>query len=453
MSKVIRITVSVLAAAALGAGLWLACRWYDYPFVALGLPEAMKKAKAAGVPLTAAELYTPLVLSPAEDATSIVKTVWPEFDIVVGSKRDLTRWRNRLRMPDPDWSAAHEAFAAEKATMDVLLSLKDKSGYELHRDWDLGPQLGIPDYAGAKGTASALMALALVKSHMGDTTGAIEALQAARKVGTMIRREPLLFSVVLGAFIDEQVSEDAMQCMADAQDSATKLEAIQHGVLEPEPHYDIWRGYQGELYLALATARNAKAFEMDPTSGSSSTTPVGPRLLLRSGAPADWQERAYMTTVLRFQADAYSYHHQHPDDWVGMAKALRDWTSEQEGRQFGLSHRLDSVWTPDYPIINDDVERCLAIQRCALAINQVLVWRAAHNLFPQNLREAGVTAIDPYTGEPLHYRATAGHIRVWSTGPDRVDSGGKTRSEMRDHDRGYDLAVDFPRVARNLGSP
>jgi hypothetical protein len=71
-------------------------------------------------------------------------------------------------------------------------------------------------------------------------------------------------------------------------------------------------------------------------------------------------------------------------------------------------------------------------------------YRQAHGAYPETLDELGLEGlIDPFTGEPLHYRNEGEGFLVYGVNKDCKDDGG-TEKESRD-DEEFDILWRFPR--------
>ena len=128
-----------------------------------------------------------------------------------------------------------------------------------------------------------------------------------------------------------------------------------------------------------------------------------------------------------------------------------------------MFHLLDSSWLADDRLfcsvgpLRDAGTRArwrVDAMRLALALSLYRLEEgksapALPDLVPKYLPDG--LPIDPYSGQAFHYRIANGQETVWSTGPDRVDQGGRNHGgELLDDDarwaRGdFDLIKQAPR--------
>jgi hypothetical protein len=82
--------------------------------------------------------------------------------------------------------------------------------------------------------------------------------------------------------------------------------------------------------------------------------------------------------------------------------------------------------------------------RATRAMLALLQYRQTHGGFPPALEALGLKGlVDPYTQEPLHYRAEGEGFVVYSVGEDMKDNGGSPQQPRQKTD--YDLVWRFPR--------
>ena len=101
-----------------------------------------------------------------------------------------------------------------------------------------------------------------------------------------------------------------------------------------------------------------------------------------------------------------------------------------------MADLLDSSWLADERLFCDASTLRSAALRSEVRVDlmrlaiAVAIHRRDRNQPPERLADVANLfpvglPIDPYCGQPYRYEAADGNSRVWSTGPDRVDDGGR----------------------------
>src|SRR5262249_897548 len=85
--------------------------------------------------------------------------------------------------------------------------------------------------------------------------------------------------------------------------------------------------------------------------------------------------------------------------------------------------------------------------RCAIVALAVERFRLANGQWPSALSDLtpaflAQLPVDPFDGQPLHYRPTADGVMIYSIGPDGIDDGG-TLDPTKDFGPGTDIGIQL----------
>jgi hypothetical protein len=285
-----------------------------------------------------------------------------------------------------------------------------------------------------------------VLAAAGDAAGAARDLQAARRIAHHVSASPS----VLASLVELAMSRIALHAAVNVLDSfrgdAAGLKAIL-SMLEEEYPLDIARALEGEMYHALATARNDAILpqlleEAIPVLRESPppTQAVEP---VREGLPKSKSGRAWLARHLECYMTAHHLAARHPDDPLRLAQFFDDQLDRMETSR-RWTDRLLAVSASPMPQFLESAaeERAKLVATRELA--RALLFEANHGRFP-SLHEMGDLAIDPFTGTSLKYLSSEGSVRVYSVGRNRADDGGIAGETLGEGD----IVSHYPAPRRN----
>ncbi len=432
------------AAAVLALG-----QFFDLPQAASQLDKAVVDAQVIGIPMTSAELV--------EDGPGAVRThLTPDGQRLLAqfeTKQPLdlvSKHFDKIVSSKEPWSAARHDLEEHQDAVASLRRMATQEGLTFDVDYDMFPYATFPEFAQVKGAARFLLADALVKSNENDFETAAQDIRAARQLGQVVARTPVLISLLVQIAIEALAARATESCLALATRSESGLKAFETVALSPEPAFDLRRALRGEAFMGVTLTRNFNRMGglkglQSMSSGEPGPAPQ-PASLLRSGVPSGLIERGFMARVLQYWIQAFKVMDEHPGDPVAVSTGL-DRLAQDATKSKSASNTIVAVLLPVFAQAGQAEVTGTATFRCKLALAKILRWRLAHHRFPKDLVEAGVELKDPFSGRPLRYRASGDSVRVWSVGPNLVDDGGIARSEVTGRQTDdWDIVGAYPPV-------
>lgn len=263
------------------------------------------------------------------------------------------------------------------------------------RDPDLGMGLRLPEHTPLINLARAFATRAARRAATGDDGSALADLEDARRLGALLAQEPDMIAAFASESCLEAAYDAARTCLASAAKSPSRLVRYRRWLARPVPPLDVARAWRGEIYSALATARNLSreqiaGFLVPGLFGNPWRAPARTPIL-REGLPDDPLARAFTARCLRANAEFAALTHGLRDSLGTLVARSHDLRARM-WRDDGLSHALDDLIFPVYRHLDRLFSRRARAREMALARADAL------------LRRIGSDAL------PVH----GGRLRVWS---------------------------------------
>jgi hypothetical protein len=400
------------------------------------LGHAVSAAREVGLPFRAADVVPgPPVLDHENGAEAIRRlrralTAHPVRDLAAPTSLDESELAESVRANSELLAAAETAARFERL--------------DFRRDWDLGPLLQFPEHRAVLPAALVLNARAKLKALRGDDAGCLSDLRSSRSLGKLAAQDPVISGLLAAAAVEDSALQTLVQVAWVWRDRPERLEGLR-AFVDEDFSPSLARSLRGEMYKAVALARNFERFTM---ANGSLVGSIEPERVLRYDLPSDPSCQARLSALLRAWVAAY-------------ASALEPVAPKRDvARRFTWSGPFPSgtgrwsawktVSNPALLAASDAVEALEGRQSVIRASLEVLLWRSRHGRWPLSLAEASVALDDPFDFKPIRYRLEGGSVSLWSIGPDRKDDGGAvsirgllTPSEESEGLQG-DLVVEWP---------
>ena len=311
---------------------------------------------------------------------------------------------------------------------------------------------------------AALRARASGANAIGQRDAALDPLVQILALSRNLRNKAPLESYVTGVQIEDSALDGIERLLSGDKPSPKllkrTLDALDRHVAETPPPLDC---LQTECFRAGGRAANPAVWAFAGPSGER----VPEQWIVRGIAlsyETPWEDsrktRLWRLVWAGLFRGMQTPHWELPDTATNVRgvsestrRILRGWIPAKEGPDAGITAEhlatlLDASWLTDEALYTNSLSLRSAAHRsrvrtqaCRLAVALALyrveqrkVADSLQDLVPKYVSEV---PIDPYSGQPLCYRVSPGeHIEargnvlpnqgvVWSTGPDRVDNGGR----------------------------
>lgn len=421
--------LTLIALAAVGViGLWT---FTGFGSASAKAKERYREWQAVGLPVTKAEVDPRPLPRPSENAASLVQAARTILEPLRSEKSvSFSSEKSFSSGAMADFIRDREAFLAK------MEEASKRPHLNFERDWDMGADLLVPEFADLKLAAKLFAARAEIRAKRGDEPGMLADLTAARRLAKLVSAEPAPIAGLVGMAMDDATMLGLGRCASLYADDPEILGAMKKIMEDTAFTVDQEAAIRSEVYTGLATFRrlsNKDVIEMITSPDSCSFLPDSPRMNVTEGLPTQQLPRAVYSELAAYWNEFYPRIIDPSEDQTRVAadQAFRQ-QQMMESKSEPKRVAAHFCWSIDAFALS--FQRGSARQKCGLAYLAVLEFRARNGKWPSNLADAGVTgsaALDPIDGRPLKYRFSASSARIWSVGSNKFDDGGVTKEEAR----------------------
>jgi len=418
------------------------------------LEDAVTAYRAEGLPWEAKDLRPNPPIADDENAAPLIEKAAPFFDF-----KSKTWSRDSEAMGKSADSGDYKALSAELAPYDKALDMGAKAakmkGVDFHYDWDLGPDLGLPQFSCLRNLSKGLCYRARIAAAKGDVTGATRNLELSLKLADFSGRVPTIIGVLVEVANQANAYQTYTQCAALFKDDPAALGALRASLEGYHGRADFFLGLRGEQYMGIAFIRNLDQFgglagvlrSSQGTYDPDEAPPpkADPAKLQRTGLPSGMWARAFLDHHLRYWTKYAETLRVNKDD-VDKAAAKID-LATRLNRPRSLSGLIDEVLLPVFSQAGQSVKRADASRDCTLALIEALQIRASTGKMPTSIGEIPGTWVDPFGKGPLHLKTDGKSIRIYSLGPSLKDYGGSDQIEGASYEES-NIAAAYPPLRR-----
>lgn len=407
--------------------------------------KMMAKAKAAGLPLESADL----VKHRDDDPKLNLASYCGEYMSLIGRNSDLEAKNDQYRKQLKREQDALTIFANLKEIEELakIATKASKSSYfEGVTDWDkyaLDIDYVDHPYAGAKGMVAILSGRARAEMLTGQSGAAFADFYRAAKIARLVGTEPSMIAQLVRNSC-ESIAIRSLEYTLPKQANNAALLAQSRAFLDSfGPLGEPVANGKAEFMLGLSGCRNMRSYAdaQAMASGKMASRPAFKRLQ-RQGVPATFLGRAFASGFIECWLELLELCKKPMSDRERM-KAYKDFDKKVQGKG-GFEYFIAQLSFGIFGSVQEAIVRHNAQMACLKALVQVLQYRVKHHRLPNNLAEAGVKEIDPYTEKPLKLVSDAYSVSVYSLGPDLADDRGAVKSSSTGDS--YDIVATCPLV-------
>ncbi len=370
--------------------------------------EARADAKRAGIPLSIEEARPQPPIAREDNAGPLLR---PILDQLQGSSKETNQIKELISA-----GKFSEALAVHPELFELLEASKPglaKPRLDFDRDYNLGLDLKFPEFASIKRLSHLSVGRAQIAAGQNDPDRALEYLRIGHKIEKLLRDEYTLIGYLMNLATHRTANRGYRRVASMWRGDEARLTRISQTFDPPEPP-SLERALKTEAFVNQTSLR--VAFRVGDPRANAKEVRVAQRAMA-----------IYYTEAIR---DLESIENSGGDPLVA--------TREMEARTASFKSSV----IPDpaielFKIIRPTLDRLgiAAVEATAdrvvtEAFLKVMLYEARTNRWPESLDQAGVTALDPFTKQPVRYRLEKNGFRIWSVGGDSDDDNGLTREEI-----------------------
>ncbi|MHB1463327.1 MAG: hypothetical protein ACYC1M_18725 [Armatimonadota bacterium] len=302
-------------------------------------------------------------------------------------------------------------------------------------------------YAGLRYLVSVLSALAVVDAHDGKMGQAYDKISLAFATAQVNRKEQNVVAALRLLSYVEMANSGLQKVLEYGTPTPAQAARLNQLLTGPKLESQLVYGLQGERALNLTMANRIYRIFMPEglkgiSGGSSKDTKHGDSMLGYLLRPVVYFNGI---TGLRAVSQTISIAEKH----YPSAKQQQDELVKIENRNPRYAPMAEIV----FPVFTTAVMK--PHTTCAkTALTQILLaaqqYKASHSQYPETMaqvRSMGISDIpmDPFNGNDFVYKRTTKGFKVYSVGEDFKDDGGKSKSERKRSEDGWDIVLKWER--------
>jgi hypothetical protein len=405
------------------------------------LPNEIKAAKQEGLPMTPADLdRTPAVLD-AQNAALLYSqiggvNVYPKDDAylmaVISGKAT-----------DADREAAHRLLVKAAPQLHLVEQAAVLPDCDFHRNWSLGPNLLLPEYAPMRATARLLVAQAMLQSEAGHPEEALKTIQVGAHMAQHVGKEPTIISVLVRLAIEAIMDRPFQKIIKRYADRPDTLRLAEQTEQEFGPVPDVRNALRGELVMCRTMVGMLRKDEDLSFINANLRIPL-------LGAPRSVVADAYEAHSLAFWRRVFAAVNRTPNDPMATYVAFKAVEDAEEAMEAGKdrknkpTYEWSELLSPFLAGSAEKVVRIEAQRRLRRTLVTLLAFRQRNGHFPATLALLSPAApSDPYIHQPLHYRRTEKGFLLYSVGTNLIDDGGNANPAKKG-ELPPDIVTTFP---------
>jgi hypothetical protein len=345
--------------------------------------------------------------------------------------------RNSDKLTEGELAAIFEAVREREKLIQQIRELAAQGGPVYPLDFSLGMHIELSHLAEMRAFARLLALDAILHADEGDYAGAVDDIIAGMQLGDALAGEPVIISQLVRFAVYGIMTENIQQCFHGDDLSAEQMSRLQAQLDQADNRHASAESFIGEQMMITQTFSEFRAGEHtdiltrksflfdDGTTLGQLTKPIRP-LLVRSYVPV-------MAPRLNMLESAVM-------DLMGRAAVAAELPYYQARPELMRIDREVVTLSSGHVIANEFVPAmtgvCRAQARHEARIDLVQMglvleqYQADHGSYPDTLdaiapRMEWSMPVDPFTGEPYHYRPTGDSFRLYSVGFNLTDEGGR----------------------------
>jgi hypothetical protein len=389
-----------------------------------GLKEALKRASAAGLPTTTAELEAGYRRSPS-DSSELYKVALPPPPHLRGHPRENTVQliTGKGRLSPKEMDEALRLLSQNYAAIEKATALPD---FTPRRDWATLYAADERAHRQMKQWMALLAVRARFRRQQGDLQGATEDVNRMLVICKHLQSERVPVAVHLGAVLQRQLLESLGQLASEADEHCldtliTRASTLNEVDARPALGFELVR--ERQLIDALRSGRlQIPNWKLPPWEASPS--PQAPTLrtsYYRAGA--DQAELICITHIVDV-AEAWP-------EVNAVDKLTKSFWRANGGSTVEPGKMLATrIVAGETSLLRAACAETASVRsaRIGLAAVRHRVETGRWPSLREAAGEAGVSDLDPFSGSKLIYRPSAKSLAVYSVGQDLIDDGGRVQS-------------------------
>lgn len=390
------------------------------------LTEEIRRAKAAGVPLTVEELNQSMPPD-SENAAA-------EYKQLISLHRsegleDLRVAYKALRTRSDAAAARAQVHAAWKKHPEferVLEAGLAKSSLRFKRDWAKHYLLQFPEYSDLRTINEMLGMVSMACADSGDSETAMRYLSAMKKLSSQIAQDPTIIAGLSAHGAQGSLHRAARHYLATFYRDKGALSAMHTFATQLEPVHDLRYHFRSEIvgtHLFFQALPKLSPAEYGQIAGGEDSQAFASAFKIRG------IRDAVHASVLRHHREIWTDLSQNPTSVDNLAIAMQRADKRVMSSTTPIG-TLSSVFMPVFSGYANSLRTGDARWRLLQTATRLLERRLESGEIPKALPEMGESGEDPFTGSPFLFNTDGKSFTLYSVGADAKDDGGHTPKDV-----------------------
>lgn len=434
----------VAIAVVLGVGGTCLLGGYGAMYRLFGMYASQRDAELAlarkeGIPLEPADLTR--AIPKRDNAAPFYRLAIAELERLRSDPANkILAAAERPTSTDAEFRAAVKALRVYDKALAYVTQAAERPRCDFGRDYGLGPNLELPEYAHQKRLAKLLALRAEGASERGDWRAALADLRRVQAVARHTGDEPILIGMLVQIACEAIGHASLRRMLPRHGDNPEFLAAARAHVRDLGPLPEMQHALGGEVVMgriAIPMIEGRNAFDFSSHGGPQK--PFWPERAFFQSRPV---QGAFETKLIQAWRTIYRDLPADRQDWQGAAQAMaKADVAVQADRSF--ANLANQVLFPVFSEAPKAIGRLQAERRLSEAALRVLEIRRAGGKLPTALpKDLGPAGIDPFDKKPLRYRWNGDRFTIYSVGSDGKDDNGRLQREASGGN--HDIALRFP---------
>lgn len=410
------------------AGVGVLFRFWDFGRRASKIDERVAEYRAAGLPWVATDIAPPV-----PDSENAAKPLTAALEALNHAALQKARASWNKDAAAARFDVLAKSLKPFEKALNLSHAVRPFAKADFGWNLDKGANVEYHELSAIRSLVIALCFRAEVHFGQGRPEEAVKDWTAAMHLVKITSLQPGM----LPALVAVAQYKFAVRSLCRAESlSSTPLPAAARGLLDAQVPVDLDRTFRGELYSTIATCRNLQNVNLASMMGPAGPSLVPDSQLLRDGLPAGTTQRAFLVAALDYWQDFFKLKKAAGNDLVAFRKSVEAKNAEIESSR-SLSNFLLKVIVPVYPEAIDAATSAHADRAMAQTYIRALDYRRQHGRLPADPADLGEMPDDPFSGEPIIYKARSNGFIVYSVGRNGRDDNGKRGQDG-------DLVIEYP---------
>ncbi|MBS1727816.1 MAG: hypothetical protein JST51_13935 [Armatimonadetes bacterium] len=407
-----------------GSALFLR-RWVDTFDYSADLDHQVAEAKKRGMPFEASQLALDPPVAEKDNAFPDLMAEMEKHTYKDHLLKDIGAFDPKTASKVPD---------NIREFTQRLAKIAQKTGYDSHHDFDMGPYEEYPEYEFIRQASTALSKVAQMDAKDGRFDNALANLSTLRKLALLTAHEHGIIGALVCFSIDTRLVSYSMHVAGYAESNPSVVKQVEALLALPAPSPDINQAFRSEFYMGLAVTRNYKAFGGIKNLSKPDSKIAKPAKLVRTGLPKGLMERGFLSSFIKCMNHAYDLLQSEPNAHKACVE---------------IDHYMAKVpmtVSNAFPLILVDVwggagtawERHRLSHKLAIRAIEIMRQKDRGTL-PGEIEDIP----DPLGGGTIEYARTGDGFKIYSKGANGLDEGGPRNNTTRKKSDDYGFVYPF----------